>query len=419
MYDGSLVARLVTALAGFVIVALVSAWPKPVSSDVFGSANTLPPTVPRGFLIQPAGVAPLATSLSFAPDGKTLYAVSNAGRVLRFPVIGGKALGPPFVYATNLDSPLGLLATQHGVFVSAVLADGKGGVLRLTDQDGNGNAEHSEVVVSGLPIGRHNTNGMAIGPDGMLYIANGNSTDSGFGADGGPPEAPPYSGSLLRVSPTATGLKPQPSMVVATGWRNIFDIAFVPPGHPSLPAGLAAVPMNGPDGVTYNGIARPTGEDTLSLFSVTDGLIEHFGFPWCLYDRAKGGLAGFTQDPAQGLCDPLPTKASTGLPAQVVKARPVALFGTHVSANCLDFNLGGNFPAAMKGDLFVTEFGSNGGVPLIGHKVVRVHFGANGQVASVTDFMTDATPLGLTFGPDGSLWVADLAGTIYRISALP
>ncbi len=59
-------------------------------------------------------------------------------------------------------------------------------------------------MISGLPNGRHNTNGLAIGADGMLYITNGNSTDSGFGEEGGAPEVQPYSGSVLRVDPTAT-----------------------------------------------------------------------------------------------------------------------------------------------------------------------------------------------------------------------
>jgi glucose/arabinose dehydrogenase len=400
-------------LAGIWLAVL----PAAVVADVVGSPDTLPPTVPLGFVVQPAGVAPLATSLSFSPDGKTLYAASFSGRVLRFKVLaGGAALGPPFVFAGGLSSPLGVLATANAVFVS-VVRDGAGAVIRLIDADRNGTAERRELVISGLPNGRHNTNGMAIGPDGMLYIANGNSNDSGFGAEGGPPDVQPYSGSVLRVSPSATNLKPHPAMVVATGWRNIFDIAFVPPGHPSLPAGLAAVPQNGPDGITYNGIARPTGEDTLSLFSVTDGVVEHYGFPWCLYDRTKGGLNGFAQDPTQGSCNPLTSKASTGLVAPMVQRKPVALFGTHVSANCLEFNPGGNFPPRFNGDLFVAEFGSNGGVPLIGHKVVRVHFAADGSVASVTDFMTDATPLGLTFGPDGSLWVADLSGQILRVSS--
>jgi hypothetical protein len=394
------------------------------AANPYGDANTLPPKVPLGFLVQPAGVAPTATSMSFRPDGKKLYVATNAGFVIAFDVLlGGKALGLPSFYLSNLSSPLGVLATSNAVFVS-VVQGGKGAVLRTRDLNGDGISDRSEVVIAGLPIGRHNTNALAIGPDGMLYIANGSSSDSGFRDEGGPPEQPPYSGSLLRVSPTATNLTPQPAMVVATGWRNPFGLAFVPLHHPRLQAGLAAVTMNGPDGDAYpqaggGTITRPTGEDTLNLVNVSDGVVEHFGFPWCLYDRAKGGLNGFTQDSAEGACEPLPVKAGDGLLAPLVRARPVALFGTHVSANGLAFNPGGNFPAQYNGDLFVTEFGSNGVIPLIGHKIVRVHFGPGGAVESVQDFMSSALPLAIAFGPDGALWVGDFSGVLLRVSSIP
>jgi glucose/arabinose dehydrogenase len=279
-------------------------------------------------------------------------------------------------------------------------------------------------VIGGLPIGRHNTNGLALAPDGMLYVVNGNSTDSGFRSEGGPPEQPPYSGSLLRVDPLATDLTPQPAMVMATGWRNIFDLAFVPAGHPVLPAGWVAIAENGPDGQSYeqpDGSVkqRPAGEDTLALVDVGNGVVEHFGFPWCLYDRDQGGLQGFTQDPDEGQCAPLPAAAAQGVPGGVVRAHPVALFGLHVSANGLDFNPGGNFPEDFDGDLFVAQFGNFFGEESAGRKIVRVRFGAGGAVQAVEDFLSGSAPLGLEFGPDGAMWVADFGGQILRVAALP
>ena len=261
---------------------------------------------------------------------------------------------------------------------------------------------------------------MAIGPDGLLYITNGSSTDSGFGSEGGEPEVRPYTGSVLRVDPSATNLTPAPGMVVATGLRNIYDIAFVPAGHPAATPGTAkaVVSMNGPDGQTYGNVTRPTGEDTLDMFDTADAGVEHFGFPWCLYDRSRGGLAGFTQDPSQGSCSPLPAAASDGLPSPVVPARPSALFGRHVSADGLAFNPGTNFPHADDGDLFVAEFGNFFGNTVTGHKVARVHFDASGDVATVTDFMTGVVPLDLTFAPDGALWIADLSGVILRVASV-
>lgn len=388
----------------------------PAGAEPFGPAGTFPPTAPVGFAVTPAGAAPVPTSLAFSPDGATLYVASFAGSVLAYPVLVGAALGPPTAFADGINGPLGVLATDDAVFVSALGPDGEGTVLRLVDSDGDGASDATETVISGLPNGRHNTNGMAIGPDDMLYVTNGNSTDSGFGAEGGDPEVQPYSGSLLRIDPTATNLVPQPGMVVGTGWRNVYDVAFAPDGHPL--EGMAAVPMNGPDGLTYGDTTRPAGEDTLSVLDVS-GDVEHFGFPWCLYDREDGGLDGFTQDPSEGSCDPLPSKAFDGLPQGVgVQAEPSALFGLHVSADGLAFNPGTDFPAGCDDDLFVAEFGNFFGDEATGHKVVRVSFDGAGGVTSVQDFLTGVLPLDLTFAPDGALWVADFAGPIYRVASV-
>ncbi len=411
--------RVRIGLCGLALMLVVGS----AGADPAGPAETLPPSVPVGFVVTPGAVSLTATSLAFSPDGGTLYITSLLGRVFQYPVVAGLIAGPPSVFVEGLNQPLGVLATEDAVFIADSvpgLPRANGIVLRATDANGAGEADQVETVISGLPNGRHNTNGLAIGGDGLLYITNGNSTDSGFGEEGGPPEVQPYSGSVLRVDPTATDLTPSPEMVVATGWRNIYDIAFFPPGHPAATPGTmkAAVPMNGPDGLEYPAATRPTGEDTLSIFDTADGVVDHFGFPWCLYDRAKSGLAGFTQDASQGSCDPLPPHAFTGLASPAAQAKPSALFGTHVSANGLAFNPNTNFPAAYDNDLLVTEFGNLFGTLPLGHKIVRVRFGADGSVTAVEDFMTGILPLDLTFGPDGAMWVADTTGVVLRIAGL-
>lgn len=400
------------------VVLLLAGVGLPAAGDSAGPAGTLPPSVPLGFAVTPAAATVAPTSLAFSPDGETLYVSSLAGSVLAYPVLGGAALGPPTTFLSGLTLPLGVLATDGAVFVSD-LSQEAGRVTRARDTDGDGAANEVDTVISGLPNGRHNTNGMALGPDGKLYVTNGNSTDSGFGAEGGPPEVQPYSGSLLRVDPSATGLTPQPAMVVGTGWRNVYDVAFFPPGHPTVGPGqvLAAMPMNGPDGLTYGGVTRPAGEDTLSVLNVADTVVEHFGFPWCLYDRDNGGLVGFTQDTAEGSCTPLPAKAFTGL-SSAVQAKPSALFGLHVSADGLAFNPGTDFPPGCDDDLFIAEFGNFFGDELTGHKIVRVRFDGTGAVTAVEDFLTGILPLDLTFGPSGAMWVADFAGTIYRVASI-
>lgn len=397
--------------------------PPPTGMGVFGSPDTPPPSIPSGFLVSPTSLSIAPTAIAFSPDGNTLYAASLSGLVLAYPILADLALGPPVPFLSGLGMPLGITATDTEVFVSLV-QDSAGAVVRARDENNDGMAEIVETVLEGLPIGRHNTNGLAIGPDGMLYILNGNSTDTGFRDEGGPAETPPFGGSLLRVDPAATDLTPAANMVVATGFRNPFALSFVPASHPSLPADQLFITQNGPDGETYSqpdgsSVDRPAGEDTLNRLDVLDSVVEHFGFPWCIYDRDQGGLAGIEQDPAEGSCNPLTVQAFAEIPGEAVSVKPVALFGKHVSANGLDFNPGGNFPAEFDGDLFVAEFGSNPGENFAGHKIVRVSFDADGDAVSVSDFMALPAPLALAFRADGTLWIADLTGQIVRVSAQP
>lgn len=372
------------------------------AEEHYGRAETLPPSVPVGWALAQEVPVASGTSLSFAPDGSWLYVALQPGRVLSFPVVYGAVVPQPSVFL-EIRQPLGVLATPGAVFVAGIDALGQGIVERTRDTNGDGVADVRETVISKLPNGRHNTNGLAIGPDGLLYIANGNSTDSGFGSEGGGPEKRPYSGSVLRVDPAATGLVPDPSMVVATGFRNIFDIAFFPG------TSIAAVPTNGPDGVRYGTKQRPAGEDVLAVFETADDAIEHFLFPWCLHDRTKGGVAGFPQDATVWSdCASLPPEALTGLEDRsVTVAQSATLIGMHVSADGLAFD-----PAS--GDLFIAEWGNLYGQTTVGHKVVRVAFDPERTVTSVTDFSTGGTPLDLTFAPDGSLWVADFGLGLYR-----
>jgi glucose/arabinose dehydrogenase len=407
-------------LRAFLPVVVIASLAGAASAGPYGHTQALPPSVPKGFTISVVGVVDAPTSLSFGPTGKTLFVANAVSQIFSLPVLGrGLALGPPLRFLGGLDQPLGVVATNQGVFVSSHMSTDtpQGEVLRARDTNGDGIANSVTPVLTNLPLGAHATNGLALGHDGMMYVANGNANYTGFGAEGGRRDTPPYSGSILRFRPDASNLKPSPSMVVATGFRNPYDLAFFPTHHPAVRNGqnLAAVSMNGPDGGTYNGRYRPVGEDTLSVFDAANATVEHFGFPYCVYERNRGGLAGFPQAPEEGPCNPLPAKAYTGLVGPTVQAKPSVLFGDHVSSDGLAFNPGTNFPSAYNNDLFVAEWGAAGNA---GHKVVRVHFDKSGRVASVTDFLTGVLPLDLTFAPDGSLYVADMAGPIYRIAAI-
>jgi len=403
------------------------------------------PRVPPGFLVTPyAAVEGTPVSLDWGPGpGGTdvLYVADNlGGRILAYPDVGGAVAGRPAVFASGFGGPLGVLATGDGTVYVADSTGTRSGpfgnrnygrVWRVRDADGDGVGETREVVLNDLPNGRHNTNGMAIGGDGMLYIANGNSTDDGV--LGGQTEAVPWSGAVVRVDPAATGLSladlEEEDALIATGMRNLFDVAFSPFDETKL-----FIPTNGIDDA--GGGATPDLEDSDDLLHLTDTddlrqkrdpetgellfdedgnpimepVIDHMGFPSCLWNAAKRGNMEPYNNPnpnvisAFGPCD------------EDTVTQPVASFGLHVSADGLAFQETDAWGEEFENDLFVAEFGNFFGDEVVGHEVVRVELSGDGErVERVSEFLTDATALDVTFDDAGSLYVAAYGGTIFKV----
>ena len=210
---------------------------------------------PEGFHEFPWAQVPVPTSLAWSKRGE-LYVTSLDGNVYTLrPEWDGQWGGTPKTFASGLSQPLGVVVAGDGkVYVSDSEKDSEGlawgRVQVFEDRDGDGAAESRATVVEQLPNGRHNTNGLAFGPDGKLYVTNGNRTDDGI--ECGPPPTPvdcgnpgedqPLSGSLVRIDPGARNQRASADMVVATGMRNVYDVAFWP-GDPNV----AYLPTNGPD----------------------------------------------------------------------------------------------------------------------------------------------------------------------------
>jgi glucose/arabinose dehydrogenase len=405
-----------------------------------GSASlAIGSAVPIGFAVTTyTHVGGTATSLAFGPDTRDLsktrlyVAVNSSGQIVAFDDVAGTA-GPAQVFASDFQGPLGVLVGADGtVFVAD--AEGPragpfgertyGRVTRLRDTNGDGAADTREVVLRNLPNGRHNTNGMAFGPDGMLYVTNGNSTDDGV--EGGDPEVPPWSGAVVRVDPAATDislatLSPGKALV-ATGMRNIFDLAFSPfdPTH-------LFIPMNGADDARKNDAPPPDhledSDDLLYLTDVDDiqgkkkkarPVIDDFGFPSCLYNQQRRGNLEPYDNPNPD------TIALFGRCPTASVPRPVWSFGLHVSADGLAFQRTPAWGPDFQNDLFVAEFGNFFGDEVVGHKVVRVQLSPGGTtVTSEEDFLSGGLPLDVTFDGAGNMFVADFSGAILKVTKLP
>ena len=414
--------RAALAIVGSLLAGIAAAAP------VSGSTRSIPRPLEPGFYVLPyAATGGTPSSLAFGPDtregqdGERLYVTDNAGGDLLVIDDNSGVGSSSEVFAQGFRSPLGVVARDDG---SVYVADAEsaregpfglrsyGRVWRVIDTDGDGVADEQYVVLKDLPNGRHNTNGMAFGPDGMLYIINGNSTDDGV--EGGESEVLPWSGSLVRVDPDAKNVSiadlSRRKALVATGWRNVYDVAFSP-----IDPSLAFIPMNGVDdarqGSTGENPVDPDLEDSDdSLFAtdVDDRRIDDFGFPSCLFNESRQGNLEPYENPNPDVIDKFG-------PCSKRTPQPVSSFGLHTSSDGLAFQVTDNWGVGHQNDLFVAEWGSLFGAPA-GHDVIRVQLDESGRkVVSHSSFLELDLPLDVTFDAAGVMYVADFSGQIFKV----
>jgi glucose/arabinose dehydrogenase len=436
-------------------------------------SNTLLPqllrgiTVPLGFGASVFGTTPgfLPSSLTFGPDGRLYVATVtqgpdgqfiSKGQILAFEDLGGVG-GAPQIVAEGFHQLLGIVFGPDGTLYATDndTVTFKGSVIALRDGNADGVYEQRRTVLMNIPNGRHQTNGMVFGPDGMMYLANGSATDDGL--ECGPPdgepcgsqETKPWTGSIIRVNTAwenvdlqqdirvdedhayaADGMDDE-SVSVSTGYRNIYDVDFSP-ADPSM----IYTPMNGSDMPASNEPLYRTpvfdrkvvGQDAQGQ-PIFGPVIDDAGFPSCLYGahpnnfpfpETNGGLGHQHPETFEPVDNPNSAVTDRFGRCQKDKViRPIMFFrSAHNGTTGLAFERGNNFPARYDNDLFVGEWGSiwnlNGAVPT-GHKITHIDIGPDGLPQRKREFMAGAIPMDVTFGPDGAMYVADMQGVIYRV----
>lgn len=408
-----------------------------------GTASSAPQPVPDvadGFSIHELVPVDAPTAINFGPgddDGPDLYATTLTGRLVRVHLLWtpvGPAAEDVSVVADDLNLPLGVAFDGTTVFVSDSRQSDAAArtVGHVTAFDLSDPSDRTRVVDQ-LPNGRHNTNHLRFGPDGDLYIANGNPNDDGV--EGGAADIHPYSGAILSVNASFVLEHPQVLQwrdadgdlipadeiadhprnedfagnvtSVAHGFRNVFGVAFGPDDRPWTA-------MNGAD--------DPSSQD--SLYRITPGT--DYGFPRCYNEGTPGATTGISKRPnPQHFPD---ADCSTHPPAD-------ALLGWHTCTTGIDFPTDGaqRFPPGFRNSTYIGECSVFFGADWLqkvsqdptkaqhstSHKVARVVLDGTGDPIEVRDFVTGlALPTDVRFGPEGAMYIAD-AGAIYHVAPTP
>jgi len=279
-----------------------------------------------------------------------------------------------------------------------------------------------EVIASGLPTGGHGEKGLALGPNGALFVSFGSASNSCQPPSGdrmGPtpgqnpcPELPVRAG-VWRFDANKLNQTPADGKRWATGLRNAMSISVDPA------TGVLYSGVHGRDQLTENwkfpaedGRENPA-ETFYQLTEGTDA-----GWPYCYFDSRKKEKL---QNPEYGGDG---TKAGDC----GSKATPLASFPGHWAPNATTIYRGTQFPAAYRGGAFIAFHGSwnRAPAPQQGFRIEFVPM-SNGKAAGApTDFATPAgDPVsirfsGLAVGPDGSLYLgADQNQKIWRVMYRP
>ena len=336
--------------------------------------------LPPGFSISLYALVKGPRFMAFSPAGDLYVAEPWEGAIAVLPDRDRDGVADEqIIFAGGLKRPHSL--AFHG---GAVYVGESNRVVRLEDRDGDLRADATTVIVSDLPDGgSHWTRTVAFGPDGKLYVSVGSSCNICIETDW-------HRATILQYNPDGSD-----GRVYAGGLRNSVGLTWQPG------SGRFYATENGRDNM---GDDRPPEE----INEIRDG--GDYGWPRC--------HGADIRDPRHG-------QAADACANQIA---PVVPMQAHSAPLGLTFVTSPAFPAAYNGDLIVAFHGSwNRRVPT-GYKLVRVPFRDGQPTGAVEDFLTGfltgneawSRPVGVTFGPDGALYMSDDRGhAVFRITYTP
>lgn len=290
-----------------------------------------------------------------------------------------------------------------------------------------------EVVVAGLPsTGDHISKTVVLRDEHTLIVNIGSATNSCQLANRqlqSPgifpcPELPLRAG-VWTFNALSTGQSESNGQHYATGYRNMVALAVHPRSHElfGVQQGRDMLFENWPQFFTAAESAVMPAEE---FVRITRG--SNNGWPYCFFDdqfQHRKLLA-----PEYG-GDGQKVRGTQGIDCGSYN-QPLATFGAHWSPLAIQFYEGRQFPKHYRGGAFVAFHGGFNRAPLPneGFKVMFVPMTKDGRPSGAAEVFADdfagspgplpATakhrPVGVTEGPDGSLYISDdKGGRIWRV----
>ncbi|MFO1461105.1 MAG: PVC-type heme-binding CxxCH protein [Verrucomicrobiota bacterium] len=319
--------------------------------------------------------------------GLSLYSVQSERVRLLTDSDGDGRADHSQVFASGFNTPLDGVA-------SSVLARGRDvwfanipDIWRLTDTNGDGIADLRRCLSHGhgvrISMLGHDLHGLTWGPDGRVYVSVGDRAshvlmkDAGLGI---------RCGAVFRFEPDGSGLE-----MVAEGLRNPQGLVFDDWGN------------------LFTGDNNANIEDESRWVQVVAGGDSGWRIGWQWAENPKftqgGGWRGGAEGPGatspwitEGLWKP----AHAGQPAYIVP--PVANFSAGPCGNCLYPGTG--LDASWNGQFLLTDFrGSSNDSLLWRFRVVPD--GAGFRVVDRSEWIRGVNATDVAFGPDGAVWLLD------------
>jgi glucose/arabinose dehydrogenase len=329
---------------------------------------------PPGFAIEVFAQVPGARSLAVAEEGARIYVGTRGDRVFAVLDRGRDGRADQVVeVARGLKAPNGVAIAPDGALFVAEQHQ----ISRFDP----GGAREVVVPPGVLPDFRHHGWRYAkFGPDGRLYVTVG--APCNICAVRG------LEGTIVRLRPDGQELE-----IFARGVRNSLGLDWHPRTHELF------FTDNGGD--QLGDLVPP---DELNRAPERD---LHFGYPY-----------------VWGPGEPYPQFAGEQPPGPIT--HPALNFEAHVAALGLHFYRGRMFPQEYRQDAFVAQHGSWNRSDPIGYRVMRVSFDPSGRPSGKQVFIDGwlgsggrawGRPVDVAELPDGSLLISDdTAGVIYRVT---